>query len=131
MSLPSFSGDAPPTSENWYSLLSQAPLVRNILTIFLIYRLLNSYAFTSALGAAFLAQQREPTMLTASCLSHHCYILVMWLADIAQTLPQEIDAIWARKLNSTSALYFLNRYGALVSLFLQWATTCRGKSSDL
>lgn len=54
----------------------------------------------------------------------------MWIVDMIQTVPQEIDAIWSRKLNSTSALYFMNRYGTLLSLSLQWITTHRGEGSD-
>ncbi|EIM89473.1 uncharacterized protein STEHIDRAFT_118694 [Stereum hirsutum FP-91666 SS1] len=55
----------------------------------------------------------------------------MWIVDMIQTVPQEIDAIWSRKFTSTSALYFMNRYGTLLSLSLQWITTRRGESSDL
>lgn len=55
----------------------------------------------------------------------------MWIVDMIQTVPQEIDAIWSRKFTSTSALYFMNRYGTLLSLSLQWITTRRGESLDL
>lgn len=55
----------------------------------------------------------------------------MWLADITQTISDEVDAIWASQFSSTSVLYFFNRYGTLLSLILQFIGTRRGRSTNL